>query len=507
MKKLFVLYFMFIAFYANAQVGIGTETGHPSSILDVSSTTRGLLPPRLTTAQRDAIASPAAGLMIFNTTTNTLNIYTGAIWYQVTQTATQGLATINTTPTNTNGTLVASTPASSVSSVFSYSSGNSQPYLAQSVASTGVTGLTASLAAGTLAASGSLTYTISGTPSAGGTATFALNFGGQAFTLTRTVLPIGTIASINCAGATQYGELTIGVAASGVSASIPYTGGNAGVHSGQTVASTGVSGLTATLAAGNFANGNGTLTYTITGTPASAGTASFVINIGGQTCTLTRTVSSWACGTSSGTETFVYRGSTVTYGTVVGAAGKCWLDRNLGATVVATSSTNTSAYGDLFQWGRGADGHQLDNSSTYKGTSSTDQPTYATSFYINSGGNADWRDPQNNNLWSGVNGINNPCPSGYRLPTSAEFQAEISNWSSQNSSGAFASLKLTLAGSRGGTATPSSRSDFNVYGYYWTSTVSSELTSQSNYIVITSSSASISRRWRVAGYSVRCIKD
>lgn len=42
----------------------------------VDSTTKGFLPPRMTTAQRDAITSPAAGLMIYNTTTNKLNVYT-----------------------------------------------------------------------------------------------------------------------------------------------------------------------------------------------------------------------------------------------------------------------------------------------------------------------------------------------------------------------------------------------------------------------------------------------
>ncbi len=41
----------------------------------------------------------------------------------------------------------------------------------------------------------------------------------------------------------------------------------------------------------------------------------------------------------------------------------------------------------------------------------------------------DWRSPQNDNLWQGVNGINNPCPSGYRLPTEAELEAERLSWS------------------------------------------------------------------------------
>lgn len=49
------------------QVGIGTTTPHASSVLDVTSTDKGVLFPRLTTAQRDAITSPAEGLTIYNT--------------------------------------------------------------------------------------------------------------------------------------------------------------------------------------------------------------------------------------------------------------------------------------------------------------------------------------------------------------------------------------------------------------------------------------------------------
>ncbi|TXE18104.1 DUF3494 domain-containing protein [Psychroserpens burtonensis] len=53
-----------------AQVGIGTTTPDISSVLDVSSNSKGLLMPRLTTLERDGIASPATGLMIYNTTLN-----------------------------------------------------------------------------------------------------------------------------------------------------------------------------------------------------------------------------------------------------------------------------------------------------------------------------------------------------------------------------------------------------------------------------------------------------
>lgn len=102
---------------------------------------------------------------------------------------------------------------------------------------------------------------------------------------------ITSIASLDCANATNIGTLTDTEAASGVSSVISYTGGNGTAHTGQIVSSTGVTGLTATLSAGSFATGNGTLTYNITGTPSGSGTAFFAINIGGQTCSLSRTVS------------------------------------------------------------------------------------------------------------------------------------------------------------------------------------------------------------------------
>ena len=66
--------------YNTGKVGIGTPTPNASSILDLTSTTLGFLPPRMTTAQRDLIPLPASGLVIFNTTTNKLNVYANNTW-------------------------------------------------------------------------------------------------------------------------------------------------------------------------------------------------------------------------------------------------------------------------------------------------------------------------------------------------------------------------------------------------------------------------------------------
>lgn len=81
-----------MAILANGNVGIGTAS--PGSIFEISSTTSGLLIPRMTTAQRDAIASVATGLQIYNTTTNALNFYNGSSW-QAVGTGGSGLTSLN----------------------------------------------------------------------------------------------------------------------------------------------------------------------------------------------------------------------------------------------------------------------------------------------------------------------------------------------------------------------------------------------------------------------------
>jgi hypothetical protein len=68
---------------STGNVGIGT-TANAVAILDVASTTKGFLPPRMTTTERNAIVTPPAGLMVYNTTTNKLNFYNGTAWEAVT---------------------------------------------------------------------------------------------------------------------------------------------------------------------------------------------------------------------------------------------------------------------------------------------------------------------------------------------------------------------------------------------------------------------------------------
>jgi hypothetical protein len=196
-------------------------------------------------------------------------------------------ATVSTSPTvnvSFNGT-----------ATVGYTGGNGVAYTAgTSVSSTGVTGLTATLQPGSLAnGNGNIIYTISGTATTTGTASFAITFGGQNCTLNITVnntVPTNpTVTSLNCAGATTTAG-TVNTAYSG-NATVTYTGGNGVSYTtGSSIASTGVTGLTAILQPGNLANGSGNITYSISGTPTTAGTASFAISFGGQSCTLNITI-------------------------------------------------------------------------------------------------------------------------------------------------------------------------------------------------------------------------
>jgi len=185
------------------------------------------------------------------------------------------------------------------------------------------------------------------------------------------------------------------------------------------------------------------------------------------------------------------------------STGAIWMDRNLGASQVATSSTDANSYGDLYQWGRGSDGHQCRTSATTSTLSSSDQPGHGD-FILPSSSLYDWRSPQNTNLWQGVNGVNNPCPSLYRLPTEAEMNAEVSSWSSNNAAGAFASpLKLPMAGGRN--YITGSIYDVGSLGVYWSSTVSG--TNSHNLYFYSSGAGGGGLGGHTFGLSVRCLKD
>ena len=198
--------------------------------------------------------------------------------------------------------------------------------------------------------------------------------------------------------------------------------------------------------------------------------------------------------------------STGNYGTVVNPiTGKVWLDRNLGAAQVATSSTDVSSYGDLYQWGRGADGHQVRTSSTTTFQATTwlagwNGGLWDGSFIIQF---PNWLSTGETDMWSGTEAENNPCPSGFRVPTNAEWEQERLTWSSNDAAGAFASsLKLPTAGYR--ILTDGALTSVGSLGLYWSSTADG---SGARRLTFSNSSANMDALGRAGGFSIRCIMD
>jgi len=204
---------------------------------------------------------------------------------------------------------------------------------------------------------------------------------------------------------------------------------------------------------------------------------------------------------------------------VVSSTGRTWMDRNLGATEVATSSQDFASYGDLYQWGRAADGHQVivrdaatpANGSTPPDGSSGNTSTTATSatpshgnFILGAsttGVNKNWTDfAEENGLWQA--GLNDPCPAGYRIPTETELNNERLSWGTDNPAGAMNSpLKLTVAGIRA--YVDGTFSLVGSSGIYWSSTVSSK---KARHLYFYSGGTGMTDNPRASGQSVRCIK-
>ena len=180
--------------------------------------------------------------------------------------------------------------------------------------------------------------------------------------------------------------------------------------------------------------------------------------------------------------------------------GRTWMDRNLGASQVATSGSDASSYGDYYQGGRGTDGHQCRTSSVQIGQSTTPDPGHGN--FLNSYP-LHWLNPIDPNLWQGVNGVNNPCPEGYRIPTREEWVEEINTWTSN--SGMDSVLKLPYVGYRWVNGSFNGTGIGNE-GRYWSSTRFNDI-NYYNLRIKNNISPQIGNSGAMIGYGCRCIKD
>ena len=371
-----------------AQILFGNGIPDGSAALDVQSNGGGTLFPRLTTAQRDGISSPATGLMLYNTSSRCLEVNVG-------------------------------TPAS-----VEWARLNCLP---------------------------------------------------------------GSIATLDCAGATVSGSLLLNQAATGVSASVPYTGGNGGAFDGQTVSSAGVTGLTATVAAGSFASGAGNLTYDITGTPASGGTATFALNIGGQACNLNVPVS-YVCKAKIDATTY-----------------RDFMCHNLGAANTSADPFTPSweINGGYWQWGRSA---QAAPGPTGSGAGQAYDGAI-DGWIISDAADGSWTD--------GSKTGNDPCPTGFRVPTKTQWDGVVAN-NTKTSVGTFSGSATNYgAGKKFGDnlMLPAAGFRFNLNGalynrgaagYYWSSTENGTATAWHLSFL---GGAFTGYSNRTYGFSVRCIAE
>ena len=199
----------------------------------------------------------------------------------------------------------------------------------------------------------------------------------------------------------------------------------------------------------------------------------------------------------------------VTYGT------QTWMDRNLGARRVATALNDVLSYGNHYQWGRPADGHEISvwNGATPTGgrgfadataleaLSATTTPGHPN-FILTNAGTYDWLATQvDPDRWATAN--QGPCPAGYHVPTNNEWNTADTFGAWNNNTHTFNSdLKLPSAGRR--YRIDGLLSTQGTFGYCWSSTVSG---TNARNLTFHSTAAFTDYSNRAYGFSVRCLKD
>ncbi len=182
------------------------------------------------------------------------------------------------------------------------------------------------------------------------------------------------------------------------------------------------------------------------------------------------------------------------------------LDRNIGADRVCISKADSSCYGGYYQWGRETDGHES-TASNIANTQATAISSVGDTFHygFNDWTTADTDGSLRQQNWGKTDGTV-LCPTGYRVPTKSEFQAELDLNSPFDDSNFNAFLKLSVAGfhdANDGTMTQQGEA-----AYYWSQDANDTGTTHAKAIAFVPSQIVAPHiAPRSQGYQVRCIKD
>jgi uncharacterized protein (TIGR02145 family) len=312
----------------------------------------------------------------------------------------------------------------------------------------------------------------------------------------------GKITALNCSGVSVNGSLNNGTAASNVSFVISYEGGNGGPYSSQSISSTSVVGLTTNLQAGSFATGNGSLTFTVSGTPSSIGNALFSLTIAGQVCSISMVVQAQPQTIGipgpniTDAENNTYK--TVTIGT------QQWMAENLKVT----------KYND------GTDIPNITDNTLWQNNT-----TGAWAYYNDDlANNAKYGKLFN---WYAVspttNGSKNVCPSGWHIPTDAEWtvltnylggenvaggkmkEVGTTSWNSPNTDATNTSLFTGLPG--GGRIYSGGYGNIGGVGLWWSSTENNTNFAWHRGLGNDNGLAARGNYYKRDGLSVRCLRD
>jgi uncharacterized protein (TIGR02145 family) len=311
-----------------------------------------------------------------------------------------------------------------------------------------------------------------------------------------------SISGFDCDGVVVAGTLTKDKVASNVTATLTYTGGNGKTYLTKSHTSTGVTGLSVTLLGGTLANGEGTLVYTISGTPTTAGTANFAISFGGKSCSVSVKVEDVSQNPTSGFGPNITDVDGNSYKTVY-IGTQQWMGENL-KTSKYIDGTPIQNVKDNLEWSKLTTGAwcYYDNDEKFNNKYGKLYNWYAVS--------------------KTTNGNKKVCPNGWHVPTDAEWtiltdylggksvaggkmkEVGTTSWVSPNENATNTSLFTGLpGGSRGG----GSYDNVGSYGSWWSSTERSTDYAWCRALSAIKDDAYISEDNKRSGLSVRCLRD